>query len=138
MKLVVDTNILVSFFRENPVKSIIVSSKSFELELFTPEYALGELRANKPDIFKYSKLETDEEFEFTIGALGLFVETKPMSFFKEFEPDATEISPDPKDIPFFALALKLGSSIWSNEPRLQKQPSITVFSTAELRKLLGI
>ena len=56
MLLVIDTNVLFSFFRENPVRSIIITSKSFGLGLFTPEYSIDELRNNKSDLFKYSGL----------------------------------------------------------------------------------
>lgn len=136
MLLVVDTNVLFSFFRENPVRSIIINSESFGLGLFTPEYSIDELRSNKSDIFKYSGLKTDKELEFMIATLKSFVETKPISFFKEFKAESEQISPDDKDSPFFALALKLDASIWSNEPRLKRQSRVKVFNTAELRRLL--
>ena len=63
-------NILVSFFRDNPVRSIIINSEFFKLELFSPEQAIEELRKNKPVLFKYSKLEKDEEFESIISSLS--------------------------------------------------------------------
>jgi len=85
VKIVVDTNILVSFFRDNPVRSIIINSEFFKLELFSPEQAIEELRKNKPVLFKYSKLEKDEEFESIISSLNSFVEIKPRFFFEEFK-----------------------------------------------------
>ena len=54
MKLVVDANILFSFFRENPVRLIILNSKYFNLELFSPAYVFGELKSNIPDLIKKS------------------------------------------------------------------------------------
>jgi predicted nucleic acid-binding protein len=136
VKLVINTNILFSFFRDNPVRELIVDSYFFGLELYTPKYAFTELRANKPDLMKYSGISKDKELEFTISALEFFVEVKPSEFFKEFESEAKQISPHSKDSPFFALALKLDSEIWSNEPRLKKQSRVKVYNTEELFRLL--
>jgi predicted nucleic acid-binding protein len=61
MRLVVDTNILFSFFRENPVRFIIANSNSFGLELFSPEYGIEELTENKSELMKYSGMKTNEE-----------------------------------------------------------------------------
>ena len=136
MKVVVDTNILFSFFRENPVRSLIVNAKDFGLQLFTPAYAFGELRNNKKYLMKYAKLKTDEEIEFILKSLLLFIETKPMQSFEECKERAKIICPDQKDTPFFALALKLKANIWSNEPLLKRQSQIKVVTTAELRRLV--
>ena len=138
MKLVVNTNILFSFFRENPVREVIADSKSFGLELYTPEYAFSELRDNKPDLMKYSGVKADKDLEFALSALEFFVEVPPLSFFKDFKSEAEDVSPHAKDSPFFALALKLESEIWSNEPRLKRQSRVKVFNTRELMKLLEV
>lgn len=136
MKLVVNTNILFSFFRENPVRELIVNSDFLGLELYTPRYAFSELRANKSDLIKYSGINKDKELEFAISTLEFFIEVMSDKFFKEFESEAKQISPHSKDAPFFALALKLDSEIWSNEPRLKRQSRVKVYNTEELRKLL--
>ena len=137
MKLVVDTNVLFSFFRENPVRSIILNSEYLGVKLFAPEYSIEELRANKSKLLKYSGLKTDKELEFMITTLRFFVEMKPISFFEEFKEESKQISPDIKDSPFFALALKLDADIWSNEERLKRQSSVKVFNTGEILKILG-
>lgn len=137
MNLVVNTNILFSFFRENPVRRIIVDSKFFGLALFTPEYAFDELRANKAELMKYSGIESEEYLEFVISTLQFFVKSTSPDLFKNCKEEAKEVSPDAKDTPFFALALNLDCGIWSNEPRLRKQSRVKVFSTRELLKFLG-
>ena len=138
MKLVVNTNILFSFFRENPVRELIIDSKSFGLELYTPKYAFSELRDNKSGISKYSGIKTDGELEFALSALKFFIKVPPVSFFEDMKDESRKISPDPKDAPFFALALKLDCAIWSNEPRLKRQSMVNVFNTRELMKFLGL
>ncbi len=45
---------------------------------------------------------------------------------------AKSICPDPDDIQYFALALKLGCPIWSNDKALKEQNTVEVISTGEL------
>jgi len=133
MKLVVDTNILVSFFRSNPVNELI--SKSFNLQLFTPEYAIEELKKNKSDILKYSKLNP-EQFKLKLSELIKLVKVIPKKSSKEFELQAKQLIHD-KDIPIFALALKLNSAIWSNEPAFKEQSKIPILSTRDMIELFS-
>jgi predicted nucleic acid-binding protein len=136
MKLVVDTNILFSFFRDTIVRKIIVNSKNLGLELFTPKYAFEEIIANKSKIMKYAGITSEEYFEFVISTLQYFVRTVPGEFFEDLKEEAKRISPDLKDSPFFALALKLNCGIWSNEKILKRQSRVSVFSTREIVRLL--
>lgn len=135
MRLVVDTNILFSFFRENPVRFIIISSQSLGIELFTPAHAIGELRANKSDLLKYSRLSS-EQIESVIDELNNCISTISPQEYKECEQKAKQLSPHDKDVPIFALALRLGCVIWSNEPKFKQQDEVKVLSTKELFDLL--
>ena len=137
MRLVVDTNILFSFFRDNPVRFIIVNSGLLDLELFTATYNLQELRDNKSDLLKYSKLSV-EQIESTINELGKYVSSFSSEEYSTFESEAKSISPHDKDIPPFALALKLNCPIWSNEPRFKEQSSVKIWSTKDLRKFFKV
>ena len=47
------------------------------------------------------------------------------------------ISPDPGDMVYFALALKLNCVIWSNDKQLKKQKEVKVYSTEEILKILA-
>jgi predicted nucleic acid-binding protein len=44
--------------------------------------------------------------------------------------------PDPDDIDFTALALKLDCPLWSNDKELKQQTVVKVFSTSELISFL--
>lgn len=90
MKLVVNTNILFSFFRENPVREIIVNYDLFLLDLYTPAYALSELRANKPEVMRYAGISS-EDFEFTLSSLESFIKVQPTGFFKGFKSEAKKV-----------------------------------------------
>lgn len=87
MKLVIDTNILVSFFRKNPVQEIIKNSGLLNLELVSPEYAFDELKSNKHDILKYSGL-SNNQFEEKLLELKNYIRLIPANFFYEFKSSA--------------------------------------------------
>lgn len=134
MQLVVDTNILISFFRVNPVRFIIINSSSFGIKLLTPERAIDELKKKESDVLKYSKINS-ARFNEMLSDLTKFIEVFPKESFREFESEAKQISPHDKDIPLFALALKLNCAIWSNEPSFKQQPKLPVFSTRDMIEL---
>ena len=136
MKFVVDTNVLVSFFRENPVNKIISEYKSLKLELFSLEYMIKELKKNKNDVFKYSNLN-EEQFNLRLSELLSIIKLIPEEFCKEFKNEAKQLSPHDKDIPVFALALKLNCPIWSNEPGFKEQSKIKVFNNRDMIELLN-
>ncbi|RLJ01631.1 MAG: hypothetical protein DRP10_03570 [Candidatus Aenigmatarchaeota archaeon] len=50
--------------------------------------------------------------------------------------EAIKLAPHNKDVEYFALALKLGCAIWSNERDFKKQEVVKVLSTKELKDLL--
>ena len=136
MQLVVDTNILLSFFRDNPVRFIIVNSDLIGLRLSSPQYSIDELKKNKLDVLKYSKLNS-EQFNKVLSELPEFIEIISNELFRQFEAKAKQLTHD-KDIPVFALALKLNCAIWSNKPSFKKQSSVKIFNTEDLRKFLNI
>lgn len=136
MNLVVDTNILISFFRENPVRAIILGSELFCLQLYTPEQGFKELLNIRQDISKYSKLSL-KDIEFTFEELKKHVKIISEESFQDFEEQAKKLIHD-KDIPFFSLALSLNCAIWSNEPAFKEQSSVEIFNTQDLRNIFKI
>jgi predicted nucleic acid-binding protein len=137
MELVVDANILVSFFRDNPVRFIIINSNLLGLKLYAPEYAIEELLKNKSDILKYSKLN-ESQLKEVLSTISEYIEIKSDEFFKQFETKARQFSPHDKDLPYFSLAIKLNCAIWSNEPGFKEQSNIDIFNTQDLRDELNI
>ncbi len=131
MELVVDTNILISFFRPNPVQEFITKSKLLNLFLFTPEYVFEELEKNKNDIMKYSGLN-EGGFNEKLSELKKYVEIYPETSYRELKEEAKKLAPHDKDIPIFALALHLKCGIWSNELDFKKQFKIKIFSTRDI------
>jgi predicted nucleic acid-binding protein len=135
MKLVVDANILFSFFEKDSFTRRFMLSHP-ELELFTPTYVFDELDKHKGEIESKSKIN-DRVFELTKTRLLAYVNPVPLGEFKKFWEEAKRVSPDPDDAEYFAVALKLGCPIWSNDGKLKDQPKVKVLSIAELLELLG-
>ena len=129
MKLVVDTNILFSYFWKNSfTKSLIMSDK---LELFAPDYALEEINKYKKEIIKKTGI-SEREFSLLRVDIAISVNFVPIQEYKNFLKKASEISPDKNDIDFFALALKLKLPIWSNDVLLNSQSEVKVYTTKEV------
>ena len=57
----------------------------------------------------------------------------PLEELKGFRKEALQLSPDPDDAPYVALALKIGCGIWSNDRELKiKIKVIKVYSSKEI------
>ena len=75
--------------------------------------------------------------DFVVDTNVLFiVEFIPLEEYSSFMKEALAI-PDPDDIDFTALALKLDCPLWSNDKELKQQTVVKVFSTSELISLLS-
>ncbi len=134
MRLVVDANVLFSFFKkESKTRRLILN---FEiLEPVTPSFCIEELNKHKRLICEKSKL-SDSEFEEVLNDLLISVKVFSLSEYRESLSDAKTISPDPDDIDLFALALN-NCPIWSQEKTFKSQSRIKVFSTSDLLSILS-
>ena len=135
MDLIVDTNILVSFFRPNPVQDIISNSEHLKISLYTSDYNINELRKNQEQVLKYANINRNE-FEEKLKELSKLLTFVSIESCKEYESEAEKLIHD-KDIPIFALALKLNCPIWSNEPLFKKQSKIDILNNREMIELFG-
>ena len=120
MDIVADTNILILFFRQNPIYDIISNSALYNLKLFVPDLAIEELKKNKEAILKYTNKTKEEVTKLTekLKSNLIIINKK---YFWHYENEAKSLVPHEKDIPFFALALYLQAPIWSNELAFQNQ-----------------
>jgi predicted nucleic acid-binding protein len=117
MKLVVDTNILFSFFNSRSTARDL--STRYNLILYSPEFALEELDKYKNVIMKRFLL-TEMQYVFIIKLLQTVVNFVKIDEYEKFFLKAKKVSPDPDDIDFFALSLKLNCQLWSNDAVLKK------------------
>ena len=139
MKLIVDANILfAALIKEGSTAELLISDK---LQLFAPEFLFTEFAKYEELILKKTH-RSPEEFNEFIVLLKEQITIVPKKEITPFIDKADEISPDPKDIVYLALAFALKASIWSNDKKLkQSQDKILVLSTEEViekTKILGV
>jgi predicted nucleic acid-binding protein len=135
MRLVVDTNVLFSFFKRESVTRWLLTNFEF-IEPVTPSFCIEELTEHKVLICAKSKLSATE-FEEALGDLLIFVKVISLPEYRTYLSGAKSISPDPDDIELFAVALKLGCPIWSNEKAFTHQSEVRIYTTAELLALVS-
>ena len=135
MQVVIDANIVIAMLI-NPSKIIDIFFNN-RLEIFAPELLFEELKNNKEEIIKKSKLK-EEWFDLFYTILKNNIIIIPEEEFLNYREKAEAICPDPKDIVYFALALYLKCSIWTNEKKLRNQEGIKIFATKDLIDLFNI
>lgn len=143
MKIVVDSNILFTFFWKESVFEDILNTK--RLDLFASEIALDEIKKYKEEIIKKGNI-SEKEFEQKKEELKRKVK---FFHFKEYDTEIKEIvevyNKENKeiieellrDIDFLALALRLNTVLWSNDKLLKSQKVITILKTEEIIRLLS-
>ena len=131
MLLVVDANILFSALikARNTRNILLFSGKKFLI----PEYAIQEFKKHLPPLMKKTGLSEDE----IIKLLETLLEASetiivPFEEFKYQRNPAKQMSPDPDDIAYIALALHTECAIWSNDKELKKQSKVRIITTKEL------
>lgn len=136
MKLVVDTNVLISaLIKDSATREIMLFPS---LEYLLPEYALEELNLHKAAIARRSGLSS-EGVDIILSILLENVTIIPASRIKPFFKKAHEIigSIDPSDVPFVALALAIeNDGIWSNDKHFEGIKEIKVWKTSDIMKLV--
>lgn len=135
MRLVVDMNILFSFFKKWTFTRRLITRN--DLVLYAPLYALEEIKRYEDEIKKKGKID-DSVFDLYKKVISWFVTFVPSTEYESYKEQAIAITPDPDDVVYFALALKLQCPIWSNDKALKKQSSVKVFSTPEVKNELGV
>lgn len=142
MRLVVDSNILFTFFWKDSIFKKL--SLKQDLDLLAPEYALEEINKYSIEILKKAKL-SKEGFKNLKIELAFKVEFIPLKEYLTFLKKAQELFKDlPEnernellnDLDFFVLALKFNCPIWSNDKLLKKQSKTRVFTTKEIIEII--
>ena len=133
MDLVVDANILFAALIKKGVTSNLLFSN--ELHLYAPEFLLNEFDKYRDLIINKTE-RPDSEFEELLAIYLRRIHFVPNEDIVPYLGDAIKISPDPNDFVYFAVALKVDASIWSNDSILKSQNKIKVYSTKELLKVV--
>ena len=134
MELVVDANVFFSaLMRKSHTRHFLVFSGH---TLYTSEFVLEEILKYIDEICEKTLLSR-EEIKSLLNEIILLANIKiiPLSEYKAYVKSAQKICPDANDVHYFALALKLGCAIWSNDKKLKEQDQIKVYASYELMRL---
>lgn len=137
MRLVLDTNILVSALVKNSLTREILAHP--EMEYAIPEFALQELEAHLDELLEKSGL-TLAQFALLLGQLKGRMVVVPSEDIRHRE-EARRVMDriDPEDTVFIALALSIpNDGIWSQDRHFERQRRIKVWKTRELARRLGV
>jgi len=131
--LVVDANIAISMLISKGLKHKIFFSEKIESN--SPDRILLEIGKHWSELSGKSGL-SEKDLELGLLAIRLQLTTFSLNNLSNWLKESADVSPDPDDSEYFALALKLNCPIWSEEKLLKKQDKVKVFNTHELWELL--
>ncbi len=132
MDIVVDANVIfAALIKESFSYHLLFSGK---FNLLTPEYVFTEFEKHKEEILEKTE-RTTEEFFRLLEVLKRRITLIPLEELTDYVEEAEKLTPDPQDMAYFALALKLNCAIWSNDKKLKEQDKIKIYHTHELAKL---
>jgi predicted nucleic acid-binding protein len=131
MKIIVDTNEIISaIIKDGLTRKIIIDMR---FELFTPAYTLTEIKRHKEDILNKSGL-TNKEFFFFIKKIFKYITIIDPALYDSYLNNADNIIGHihKNDIPFIAAALAFDCPIWSNDKHFKQQNKVLIYTTKEL------
>ena len=134
IRLVVDTNILISaLLKDDSITARLLRSNA--CSYYYPWDGLTEINYYKDYIIsKRNKHIQASSFEHALQFVLGSISVVPSEMYSYRMKEAFSIikDRDPKDTPFLALALQLGSPLWSNDKHFQDLPEVIAYSTGAL------
>jgi len=136
MKLIIDTNVLISSLLKDSTTRQLLLNESFEFYL--PEIVIIELKKYLIYIIQKSGI-IEDEIKKLLNALLENLKLVPFDEYEDQMDEAMEIMGkiDEKDTQFIALALSIkNDGIWSNDKHFDEQTKIQVYKTIDIINLL--
>jgi len=132
MQVVIDANIVIAALLspDNVTNNLLFSPG---IECVSPEFIETELDKHFSEIAKRSTAP-EKEMKAALELIFSQIQILPFSEYASWAQKAKGISPDPKDVEYFAVALAVGCPIWSNDKRLKAQSVVVVLSTPDILK----
>jgi len=137
MRLVLDTNILISALLKDSTVRRILLNPSFIFYL--PEYSIEEVERHMDAIVRRSGL-SEEDVRLLVRLLLTNIQVLPAEQLVEKCAEASRLlgGVDPGDTPFLALALAtVNDGIWSEDTHLRRQRKVKVWRTRDLVSFAG-
>lgn len=133
MDLVIDANIIfAALIKESKTHELLFDER---LHLFTTEFFFTEFEKHAEELQEKTE-KSEEELNQLMNVLKTKIILVPLEELLPYLNEAEKISPDPDDVAYIALALKLKCAIWSQDRALkEKQNKVQVYSTKDLVKM---
>ena len=137
MLLVVDANVVFSVLIKGgkTLDIFVLNRANKRFEFVAPEFLMVEVEKHAREIIKKTGLSI-KEIRKVLDFLEKEIDFISFEEFSEFSKKAEQIPPDPNDVQYFALALKLNGAIWSNDKALKTQFEVEVLSTGDVIKMM--
>ena len=144
MRLVLDTNILFTYFWENSAFRDICNNEN--AEFFAPVFALKEIDKYKEEIIRKTHITLIEfvAMRKEMGSHITFIDEKNYKkYYKEIKVSLKALPVKEQeeileDVDFLAIAHMICCPLWSNDKLLKNQKDITVLNTDEIISILDI
>jgi len=133
MELVIDANRLFAALIKTSITSDLIVDNS--LTLYSVEFIFSEFEKYK-NLIKEKTERSEEEFDTFMEVVERRIKLIPLEEIKPFMQEAEKICPDPKDVQYFALALKLKCGLWSDDKMLKNQDKVKIYSTGDVLAFL--
>jgi len=130
MKLVIDTNSIISALIKNGISRRIIVSPA--IKFIAPDYTLKEISNYKKMICKKAKI-TSNEFDILFNLIFEYITIIPKEEYEDFFDSAKTLIDDIDDVPFIALCLAVkADGLWSDDTHFKTRKEIIIFRTREL------
>jgi predicted nucleic acid-binding protein len=130
MKLVIDTNILISALIKKGITRRIIFSPF--IKFITPEHSISEISKYEKMICNKANINS-EEFNILLSIIFENISVMPKAEYKEKLKQAKKLTKDPDDTPFIALYLTYkADGIWTNDKHFKSEKDLVIYRTKEL------
>lgn len=131
MKLVIDTNVLISaLLKKGDTRRLLFYSSHVFL---SPDYLQSEVE-QKFDMLQERSGLSRRDLRILLNLLLAEVDIAPIEEYRDQLDNAMDLlgETDVKDVPFLALAMAKNARIWSNDRDFLQQEQVTVLSTKDV------
>ncbi|WP_297062374.1 PIN domain-containing protein [Thermococcus sp.] len=139
MELVLDFNVVFSalYGGKVSIELFMLNHVLREITFLVPSYFWEELDRKREKLMNITRL-SENELDFVLRIIKSQTIEVPVEVFSEKLNEAERLSPDPKDVPYVALALALGVPILTGDLKLRKglEGKLRVYSPSELLDIL--
>lgn len=106
--------------QRNRSRTFVKNHISRTFEFLVPDYFWEELKRLHTKLVKITRL-SHEEVEFLLEKIGEQIITIDREVYEDFLEEAKRICPDPKDVPYVALAMATATPILTGDKKLTRE-----------------